>query len=54
MPGVVGLAGFGGFAEGDGDVGEDDSSLGHADAFDGLEGREGEGEGVVAGEADVF
>ena len=53
-PSVVGATAFGGFAEGDDDVREDDVALGHADAFDGLESGEGEGEGVVAGEADVF
>ena len=33
---------------------ENDAAFGHADAFDGLKGGEGESEGVVAGETDVF
>ena len=45
---------FFGFGENYGDVGEDDTAFGHTDAFNGLKTADGEIEGAVAGEADVF
>lgn len=53
-PGIVGVAVFLGFGEDYGDMGEDDTAFGHADALNGLKTADSEIESAVAGEADVF
>ncbi len=54
VPGIGGGAGLFGLCEGDGGMGEDEAGFGHTDALDSLETGGGEGEGAIAGEADVL